>query len=70
MGKYRPRTAPNLQTIRKLQAMAEYREGNRDQSGRPPTATSTCRKFHMNYKTLRRQAPELFEKWNDPEFHW
>jgi hypothetical protein len=70
MEKYRPRQAPNLPTIRKIQAMAEYRERTRDPWGRPPTWTSVCRKFHMNYRTLRRQAPELFEKWNDPDFHW
>ncbi len=70
MEKYRPRQGPNLPTIRKIQAMAEYRERNLDPWGRPPTWTSVCRKFHMTYRTLRRQAPELFEKWNDPDFHW
>ena len=70
MEKYRPRQGPNLPTIRKIQALAEYRERHRDQSGTPPTWTSTCRKFHMNYRTLRQHAPELFEKWDDPDFHW
>jgi hypothetical protein len=69
LGKYRPRTAPNLETVKKIRAMAEYREEHRDQLGRPPTWTKTCRKFHMNYRTLRRHARELLEKWNNPEFH-
>jgi len=70
MGKYRPRHGPNLPTIRKIQELAEYREQNRDQWGRPPTWTSACRKLHMNYRTLQRHAPELLEKWNDRDFHW
>jgi hypothetical protein len=62
MGKDRPRSGPNLPTVKKLQALAEYREQNRDQGGRPPTWTSACRAIRLNHRTVRRHAPELLEK--------
>jgi hypothetical protein len=68
--KYRPRQAPNLPTVKKLRDLAEYREQNRDKWGRPPTWTSACRKIGIGYMTLRRNAPELLEKWDDIDFHW
>lgn len=70
MGQYRPRQGPNLDTVKRIHKLAEYRELNRDQWGRPPTLTSSCRKLGINYKTVKRHAPELLEKWNEPEFHW
>jgi hypothetical protein len=70
MGKYRPRQSLNLPTVRKIQELAEYREQNRDQSGRPPAWTSACRALRLNYRTVRRHAPELLEKWYDQDFRW
>ena len=69
MGKYRPRQGPNLLTVKKIKELAEYRERSRDEWGRPPTWTSGCKKLRMNYRTVRRHTPELFEKWNDLDFH-
>jgi len=62
--------APNLPTAQKIQKLAEYREHNRHQWGRPPPWTTACRIVHINYRTVRRHAPELLEKWDDREFHW
>ena len=70
MGKVSPRHRPNLPTVKRIQDLAEYREQNRDQWGRPPTWTSACKKIGLNYRTVLRHAPELLEKWDDPEFHW
>ena len=70
MGKYSPRRGPNLPTIQRIQALAEYRERNRDQWGRPPTWTSSCKKIGLNHRTVRRYALELLEKWDDKAFHW
>ena len=70
MGKYRPREGPNLPTVQKIKDLAEYRERNRNQWGKPPAWTGACRKFHMDYRTVRRHAPKLLEKWDDSEFHW
>jgi hypothetical protein len=70
MANYHPRQGLNLPTVKKLQELAEYRERNRDQGGRPPTWTNSWKKIGINYRTVRRHAPELFEKWNEPDFYW
>jgi hypothetical protein len=70
MGKYRPRHAPNLPTIKKIKLLAAFRERNRDKSGRPPTWTSGCKQLRIDHRTVRRHAPELLEKWDDESFHW
>jgi hypothetical protein len=70
MGKYRPRSAPNLPTIKKIRDAAEYREQNRDEWGRPPTWNSVSKQFHLSARTLQRHASELFVNWDDPKFHW
>jgi hypothetical protein len=70
MRTYRPRSGPNLPTIQKLQALAEYRELHRDKWGRPPTWTSACQALHMNYRTVRRHLPQLLENWYNKEVHW
>jgi len=70
MRKYRSRWGPNLTTIQRLKDLAEYRELHRDKWGKPPSWTGACRALRMNYRTLKRHAPDLFEKWNDPDFHW
>jgi hypothetical protein len=68
MSTYRPRSGPNLPTIQKLKALAEYRELHRDKWGRPPSSTSACHALRMNHRTAKRHAPELLEKWDDPDF--
>jgi hypothetical protein len=68
--KYRKRAAPNLPTAKKLKELAEYRELYRKQLGRLPTWTSACHRIGIGYRTVKRHAPELLEKWNDADFHW
>jgi hypothetical protein len=62
MRKFRPRQGPNLPTVRRIRALAEYRELKRDQFGNPPTLTSACKKLSINYRTVRRHAPDLLAK--------
>ena len=38
--------------------------------GRPPSWTSSCKKIGINYRTVRRYAPELMENWDDKTFRW
>ena len=70
MGKYLTRQGPNLPTVQKIKKLAEYRESQQDRWGKPPSMTSACKKFSINYRTVRRHASELVEKWNDENFHW
>jgi hypothetical protein len=64
------RSYPNLPTIRKIKELAEYRELYRKQKGKLPTWTATCHLIGIGYRTVRRHAPKLLEKWYDEEFHW
>ncbi len=63
------RRGPNLPTFRKIRELADYREQYRKEKSRLPTWTSACQKLRMNYRTVKRHAPELLEKWNDEDFH-
>ena len=64
------RSHPNLPTIKKIQDLAEYREHNWDKWNRPPSWTRACRTVGIHPTTVKRHAPELLEKWDDPNFHW
>jgi hypothetical protein len=64
------RSHPNLSTVRKIQKLAEYRELYRKQTGKLPTWTSTIDLIGIGYRTVRRQAPELMQRWYDEEFYW
>ena len=64
------RSHPNLPTVRKIKELAEYRELYLKQTGKLPTWTSAINRIGIGYKTVRRQAPELFEKWYEEDFHW
>ena len=64
------RSHPNLPTIKKIKELAEYRELYRKQKGRLPTWTSAVARIGIGYRTVRRHAPELLEKWNNEDFHW
>jgi hypothetical protein len=64
------RHGPNLPTLKKLQELAEYRELYRKQMGKLPTWTRSCHRIGIGYRTVKRHAPELLEKWNTEDFHW
>jgi hypothetical protein len=64
------RSHPNLPTIKKIKELAEYRELYRRQKGRVPTWTSAINRIGIGYRTVKRHAPELLEKWNNEVFRW
>jgi len=61
---------PNLPTVKKIHELLEYRAAYRKQMGRLPTWTSAIARIGIGYRTVRRHAPELLEKWNNEDFHW
>jgi hypothetical protein len=64
------RSHPNLPTIKKIKELAEYGELYRRQKGRVPTWTSAINRIGIGYRTVKRHAPELLEKWNNEVFRW
>jgi len=64
------RSRPNLPTIKRIKELAEYRERYRKKVGTLPTLTNTLSRIRMGYRTVKRHAPELYEKWNDESFYW
>ena len=64
------RLHPNLPTGRKIKELAEYRELYRKQMGKLPTWTGAINRIGIGYRTVKRQAPELFQRWYDEDFHW
>jgi hypothetical protein len=64
------RSHPNLPTLRKIRELAGYRELYRKQMGQLPTWTNAINSIGIGYRTVRRQAPELFEKWYEEDVHF
>ena len=66
------RSHPNLPTVKNIKELAEYRELYWKQMGKLPTWTSAIHRIGIGigYRTVRRQAPELRQKWYDEDFHW
>jgi len=64
------RSHPNLPTVKKIKELVEYRELYRKQMGKLPTWTSAINRIGIAYRTVKRQAPELFEKWDEEDFHF
>jgi hypothetical protein len=61
---------PNLGTFNKIQELAAYREQHIKETGKVPFFIPACQKIVIGHRTVKRQAPELVEKWKDLEFHW
>jgi hypothetical protein len=57
-------------TMRKVQDLATYREDYIRKKGLPLSFRHTCRKIGVYPHTVKRLAPELYEKWHDIDFHW
>jgi len=60
---------PTLLTIKKIQELAHYRERYLKQRGRAPAWKQACKGIGINDRTVMEHAPELYEKWNDKDFH-
>ena len=56
--------------IRKLHELAAYREDCLNKNILPLIFPYACKKFGLSQYSVLRLAPELFEKWNDMNFHW
>ncbi len=70
MAKIRQRHGPNLPTVKKIKELVEYRVLHRKQMGRQPTWTSSCHRIGIGYRTVKRHALELIQKWYDKNFRW
>ena len=57
-------------TINKVHELAAYREDCLNKNVLPLIFPYACKKFGISPSTAQRLAPELFEKWNDINFHW
>jgi hypothetical protein len=63
-GKIPKRTkAPSLLTYKKIQELAAYREKYLTAKGEIPSLTSSCQKMTISYRTVKRHAPQLIERW-------
>jgi hypothetical protein len=62
--------APSLVTYRKIQELAAYREQYIKEKGKPPLLTHACQKTGIGYRTIKRNAPQLIERWKEEDFHW
>ena len=61
---------PHLMTYRKIGELASYREQYIKERGTSPSLTNACRKILIDYRTVKRHAPQLIEKWKYNDFHW
>jgi hypothetical protein len=56
--------------IKKVHELAAYREDCINKNILPLIFPKACKKFRISPYTAQKLAPELFEKWNDINFHW
>ena len=60
---------PTPLTIKKIQVLAHYRDRYLKQRGRAPAWKQARKSIWINDRTVLEHAPELYEKWNDKDFH-
>ncbi len=60
---------PILLTYFSISEQAIYREEKIKAKGRAPLLTNACRRIGIGYRTARRYAPQLIEKWKEKDFH-
>ena len=63
-------SSETVDIIRKVHELAAYREDYIRTKGLPLSFKHTCIKMRISLNTVRRFAPELYEKWEDINFHW
>ena len=56
--------------LRKIQELAALREDYIRKKGLTLSFKHTCLKLGIPRQTVKRHAPELYEKWQDINFHW
>ena len=67
MKKLSPEVQQTLQQILKL---ATYRAEYHRKKGLPLSFTHTCHKIGISPGTVRWYAPELYDNWENLDFHW
>lgn len=58
------------QAMKKIQELAALRENYIRKKGQPLSIKHICHKLRIYPTTVRKLAPELYENWNDIQFHW
>jgi hypothetical protein len=59
------RKYPNIGTVARIRALAEYREQHIKETGKPPIWTAACYKMGINRRRVLRHAPDLARNWYD-----
>ena len=63
--------SPDIQyTMEKIQELAALREDFLSRTGQTLSLKHTCHKIGIYPTVLKQLAPELYEHWNDIQFHW
>ena len=63
--------SPDIQyTMEKIQELAALREDFLSRTGQTLSLKHTCHKLGIYPTVLKQLAPELYEHWNDIQFHW
>ena len=63
--------SPNVQRrIEQIQEMAQRREDYIRKNGQPLPLQYICNKLGIYRSTVKKLAPELYENWNDINYHW
>jgi hypothetical protein len=58
-----------LETIRKIQELARYREEQFSKNGKIPNFKPACAKIGVSSDTVKRHDPDLFLMWYDEKYH-
>lgn len=62
--------APNLETQRKIHALADYRKKEKQERGFFPKKVLACDSIPISPKTVKRHASELWKNWDDQNYQW
>jgi len=57
-------------TLQKIQELAVVRENFISRTGQTLSLPHACHKLGIYPTILKQLAPELYENWNDINFHW
>ena len=58
------------ETLQKTQELAALRENYISRTGQYLSLKNTCHKLGVYPTLLKQLVPNLYENWNDTNFHW
>jgi hypothetical protein len=58
------------QAMKQIQELAAYREDYISKKGQSLSIKHICHKLRIYPTTVKLLVPELYENWNDINFHW